>query len=468
MFKLTLEKEWLDAKRQGQLWWLCLIASLLLLLACTTGWQSYQSYQNDAKEVAQQEQKRWLNQGEKGPHSAAHYGIYVIKPALPFIAIDGGLQAFQGNIVRLEAHTRNDGLFRTIQDNLPIARFGSLTPAFVLQVLLPLLILLIGYPMFAAEKEQGTLKQTLASGVHPMQLFVAKCCVLFAIAFALLLPVMIYLFAISFEQGRVTTLVSRSAGLAGVYIGYVGLWSIVTVAISCLLQSTRRSLIVLLTLWAFSTLLVPKLAMNYSAAAHPLDSSQAFQSRLKREVYTEQRELALARFKQSLLQDYGVNSTNELPFDYAGARLQFGEQYADAIFDRLFGERLEQLQAQSNSYFLASLLSPMVAVQSLSMAFSASDFHHHQHFLAQAEQHRRMMQRVLNHNQRDNAHKRHGRYVANLELWQQIPKFEYHPPAFKALAHHYRVNWVGLILWLMTALLLGAIAVRKLTKEPLR
>ncbi|KZN41453.1 DUF3526 domain-containing protein [Pseudoalteromonas luteoviolacea] len=468
MFRETLTKEWLDAKRQGQLWWLSLIASLLLLLACTTGWQSYQSYQSDAKEVAQQEQMRWLNQGEKGPHSAAHYGIYVIKPATPLVALDDGLQEYQGNVVRLEAHTRNDGMFRTVQDNLPMARFGSLTPAFVLQVLLPLLILLIGYPMFSAEREQGTLKQLLASGVEPLQLFMAKCCVLFAISATLLLPVIVYLLFIQFGQSDTAKLASRSAGFFMVYISYVALWSIITIAMSCLLKSARRSLIALLTIWALSTLLIPKLAMNYSTHVYPLDSSQAFQNRLKREVYTEHREMALERFKQSLLQEYAVSSTNELPFDFAGARLQFGEQYADAIFDRLFGERLEQLQSQTDSYFLASLLSPMIAVQSLSMAFSASDFHHHQHFLAQAEQHRRMMQRVLNHNQRDHAHKNKGHYVANLSLWQQIPKFEYQPSAFTDLAHHYQVNWFSLILWLIASLLLGTFAVRKLTKEPLR
>lgn len=168
MFQTTLKKEWLDTKRQGQALWLGGIAVLLLLLACLTGFKSHQSYQQAVTEVSQSEQLRWLNQGEKGPHSAAHYGIYVVKPTTPLAALDAGLQAYQGNVLRLEAHIRNDSMFRSAQDNLPMSRFGSLSPAFVLQVLLPLLIILIGYPLLAREREQGTLKQLLASGASQL------------------------------------------------------------------------------------------------------------------------------------------------------------------------------------------------------------------------------------------------------------------------------------------------------------
>ena len=44
-------------------------------------------------------------------------------------------------------------------------RFGELTAAAVLQLLLPLLIILLGFSTFAGERESGTLRQVLSLGV---------------------------------------------------------------------------------------------------------------------------------------------------------------------------------------------------------------------------------------------------------------------------------------------------------------
>ena len=466
MFQTTFKKEWLDTKRQGQALWLGGIAVLLLLLACLTGFKSHQSYQQAVTEVSQSEQLRWLNQGEKGPHSAAHYGIYVVKPTTPLAALDAGLQAYQGNVLRLEAHIRNDSMFRSAQDNLPMSRFGSLSPAFVLQVLLPLLIILIGYPLLAREREQGTLKQLLASGASPAKLFIAKCALLFAISCLFLLPVALFLLYSQVTSTEPHTL--RSGLFLLFYLVYLLLWSLLTTTLSSLLPTARRALITLLTIWAFTTLLLPKLAMNIATTIHPQGSGQAFQARLESEVYTEARVEAIAKFKQQTLTQYGVSNVEDLPFDYAGAQLQFGEQYADKIFDRLFSARLAQLEAQSQSYQLAGMLTPFIAIQTLSMATAASDFAHQQAFENAAEQHRRLMQEVLNFNQRDHGHKAGGHYTAGEELWQQIPKFAFQYPNFIRYLPHYVISLFSLSFWLIALVLLSFFAIKKLRLEEQR
>lgn len=466
MLQSTFKKEWLDTKRQGQALWLSGIAVLLLLLACVTGFKSHQSYQQAVNEVSQSEQLRWLNQGEKGPHSAAHYGIYVVKPTTPLAALDDGLQAYQGNVLRLEAHIRNDSLFRSAQDNLPLSRFGSLSPAFVLQVLLPLLIILIGYPLLAREREQGTLKQLLAAGASPAKLFFAKCAVLFTLSCLFLLPVALFLLYSQTANEAPYTL--RSALFLLSYLIYLLLWALITTTLSSLLPTARRALITLLTIWAFATLLLPKLAMNIATTLHPQGSGQAFQAKLESEVYTDARLDAIEKFKQQTLAQYGVSQVADLPFDYAGAQLQFGEQYADKIFDRLFEARLEQLEAQSQSYQLAGLLTPFIAVQTLSMATAATDFSHQQSFENAAEQHRRLMQEVLNFNQRDHGHNAEGHYTAGKELWQQIPEFSYQYPRFTHYLPHYAISLISLAFWLIVLVLLSLFAIKKLRLEEQR
>ncbi|MBU2969175.1 DUF3526 domain-containing protein [Pseudoalteromonas sp. C2R02] len=461
MLGLALKKEWVDAKRQGQLNWLLGIAALLLLVACLSSWQSHSQYVADQQAVSESERARWLNQGDKGPHSAAHYGTYVMKPASSLSLLDSGLQDYQGNVIRLEAHTRNNALFRPIQDTLSIARFGQLSPAFVLQVLLPLLVVLIGFGLVATEREQGTLKQLLAMGVSPARLFFTKTLMLFTIASALLIPVAISILIFN-------TIELRAGIFLGVYLIYVFIWCLLTVTISSLANSARKALIILLSLWVFTSLLLPKLAMYYATIANPVISSQAFESRLKSDVYTPEREQAIAKFKQQTLAQYKVSTTDQLPFNWGGAQLQFGEQYADKKFDLLFSERNNQLQAQSDTYQQLGILSPFIALQTLSMGLAATDFKHHLHFSAEAEKQRRLIQETLNFNQRDNAHKTTGHYKAGVELWQKIPKFNYQNPSFSQLYQQYIPSFLNLLAWLVALTVLCAFTLKKIKREEQR
>jgi len=171
MLILTLKKEWLESKREGRSLWLGGIILLLLMCALFSGWHNYQQLQNQKHQVSQSERDRWLNQGEKGPHAAAHYGVYIIKPDSALAVLDPGLSDYLGAVQRLEAHKKNDTLFRPIQDGIQMQRFGSLNPAFIVQMLLPLLIILLGFHSIAAERESGTLKQLLACGIKVRRFF---------------------------------------------------------------------------------------------------------------------------------------------------------------------------------------------------------------------------------------------------------------------------------------------------------
>ncbi len=93
---------------------------------------------SQAQNATDLSRQQWLNQGAKGLHSAAHYGVYAFKPQMPLSFIDRGVEAYTGAAVWLEAHKQNDFRYRPAQDQTAVARFGELTAATVLQILLPL------------------------------------------------------------------------------------------------------------------------------------------------------------------------------------------------------------------------------------------------------------------------------------------------------------------------------------------
>ncbi|MDT1893904.1 ABC transporter permease subunit, partial [Acinetobacter baumannii] len=69
---------------------------------------------------------------------------------------------------------QNSANFGDVRQHSLLLRFGQLTPAFVLQVLAPLLLVFFGHAGVARERESGTLRILLAQGVRSRQLVLGK------------------------------------------------------------------------------------------------------------------------------------------------------------------------------------------------------------------------------------------------------------------------------------------------------
>ncbi len=466
MLMLTLKKEWLESKREGRTLWLSCIVLLLLGCALLSSWHSYEQQQTQKQQVIKSERERWVNQGEKGPHSAAHYGIYIIKPDTALSILDPGLSDYQGSVLRLEAHKKSDTLFRSIQDAIQMQRFGDLNPAFILQTLIPLLIILLGFHSIAAERESGTLKQLLANGLNPTRFFIAKVLSLTGLGLLFFAPIVLYLIYSLLVNESFS--VNRSILFISSYSTYIFIWALLTLMVSSYARSSRSALIILLVVWALACLLVPKFAINDAAQRYPTLSSQVFQSKLESEVYTPARQQAIAQFKQDTLAEHGVNNVDELPFAWSGAQLQFGENYADKVFDRLFSQRQTQLEAQSLHYQSAAVFSPFIALQTLSMSAAATDLAHHQLFTNAGEKHRRLIQETLNGDLKDNgleSIKQNKRYQGDHHLWEKIPDFSYQYPDISQLSEHYGRAALCLILWLVVLVSFSRLAIRRIERE---
>ena len=72
--------------------------------------------------------------------------------------LDNGIRSFAGSILRLEAHAQNEAAFSPAEDKTELSRFGDMSFAWMLQVLMPLFIILLCFNAVNADRENQNLK----------------------------------------------------------------------------------------------------------------------------------------------------------------------------------------------------------------------------------------------------------------------------------------------------------------------
>ena len=165
MISRVARKELLEILRDGRFRVLSIAVLAVSLLSLAVGWKQYTDVAKQHQQAQAATRAQWLNQTKKNPHSAAHYGVYAFKPKSPLAIVDTGIDPYMGVAVWLEAHKQNEFKYRPAQDRTAVQRFGEMTAAETLQALVPLFIVLMTFGAFAAEREQGTLRQLLSLGV---------------------------------------------------------------------------------------------------------------------------------------------------------------------------------------------------------------------------------------------------------------------------------------------------------------
>jgi ABC-2 type transport system permease protein len=188
MITTIAHKEMLEMVRDGRFRWSAAMTAALLLGAIALGWQHYREVAAQHEAARRGTRQQWLNQGEKNPHSAAHYGVYAFKPKMPLSLVDQGIDPYVGVASWLEAHKQNEFKFKPAQDATALQRLGELTGATVLQLILPLMIILLTFSAFAGERESGTLRQLLSLGLKRSHLAWGKALGISAALAMLLIP----------------------------------------------------------------------------------------------------------------------------------------------------------------------------------------------------------------------------------------------------------------------------------------
>jgi ABC-2 type transport system permease protein len=163
--------------------------------------------------------------------------------------------------------------------------------------------------------------------------------------------------------------------------------------------------------------------------------------------------------KAELLRKYNVDSVEKLPVDFNGLRMQAGEEYGNQVFDKHYSALWATYERQRRVHELASVFAPSLAIRSVSMGLSGTDFPQHSHFAKAAEDYRRLINREMN---MDLAYHAKGKpvYMAGQQLWEKIPDFSYTAPGLGWVLSHQTTSFFMLALWASVAAIAASIAAK--------
>lgn len=461
MIKTIAKKEFTEFLRDGRFRWTALTVFALLLVSLGLGWKNYSTVKRDHDLAQKESRESWENQGSRNPHSAAHFGVYAFKPKLRLSLVDTGLDSYTGKYIWVEAHFQNPSRGRPVEDATALQRFGEMTAAGVLQLLLPLLIIFLAFDSFAGERERGTLRQVLSLGISRFELVLGKSIGLLAVLFLLLLPAtVIGVLALALSNGNENLLSSgsRFALMSLSYLLYFGAFIGISLTVSALAVNSRTSLILLLAFWIFGCLIVPRIANDLAERYSPVPSGKEFWAGVEKSWAEgidghNPDDKRVQDLKDKILAQYGVTKVEDLPINFNGIQLQAGEEHSNLVFDKHFGSLWQKYFAQEKIHNLSGILSPLMGIRAASMGFAGTDLAQHKHFSDAVEQYRRPFVKMLNENFAFNSKTADDyNYFVNREIWEKSPQFIYSPPDTGWVLERQWLNLAGLLFWCFGAL----------------
>ena len=455
MVSKTFVKELKELLRDGRVRTSFGIVVLLLVVAV---WISAKQYQNTNKqyEVAQTAERAiWDNQGEKNPHSAAHYGTYAFKPKYPLSLLDQGVDKYAGVSIFLEAHKRNEAQYSAASDQTGLARFGDLTPDFILLFIIPLLIILLGYNAFTKEREMGTLTLLKSQGAISWKWIFGKW---MAVFFPILIITAILFVAAGLVLSNLKDYgVFQWTSLWWMFIIYTVYYMVfinLVLFISSRVKKSGVSLVVSLSLWILACLAIPKAASNIAEDKYPYPTRQEFMANVLKDKkrgldghnpWSKQAKLLEA----TVLKEHGVDSLSQLPFNFDAYRMQKGEEHEAKVYFKHYNYLKDQFANQSKVYKNLAVFSPYLPTRFMSMAIAHTDYATHWNFADAAEQYRVASQKFLNNNFAQNSSYGNWGYRADASFWKELPTFAYDPPELRSILLTNKNNLEIMALWIL-------------------
>jgi ABC-2 type transport system permease protein len=306
--------------------------------------------------------------------------------------------------------------------------------------------------IIAGEREDGTLRQVLATGLDPRHFAAGKMVAALVGAGALLAVGLVVTLGVA-NTTRMTAepdLFPRAGLLVLAYALFFITVAAVTTGVSALSSARRVALGALVGLWAATIVVGPYVAAQIALKLHPDVDGPAAYARIVEASNGFFRDKAARdeALKQALAR-YGVQRKADLPLRYDGYELQYSEEIAHPKFEKIYGEVHAVHDAHERVLITASVVLPGLSIGSLSSALAGTDRQHHLQFTDAAEAHRRKIVKMLNDDLTFNDLGRKGAYTADRILWEQIPDFAMAPP---------RLDWDASRCGLLFAILAGQAA----------
>lgn len=427
------------------------VLMLILMLAATVAALDQRARADAARERAQaSSDQAFLDQPDRHPHRVVHYGQFALRPLGPLAFFDFGVDAYTGHLIYLEGHRQNSANFGDARQSSLLLRFGQLSPAFVLQLLLPLLIVLLAHAAIARERADGSLRLLRVQGVPLTQIVAGKLLAQASVAIALGAPALIAVLAVASAHDRLLPAVL----LCTLYLLHALLWVLLALLISLFAPRPREALLAGLSLWVVLCVALPRIAADQLQRNQPLPTRVATDIGVQKALAAigdshDPDDPYFSAFREQVLQRYGVQRIEDLPVNYGGLVMLEGER----LTSELFQQQMRALQAieQSQSESLAALgwLSPLLALRPASMQLSGTDAGTHRAFLAQAERHRFAFVQALNTLHAEEIQQADDRaQKLSRDTWATLPRFEFVPLAPSLDANLLRALGV-LLLWVV-------------------
>ncbi|MBZ2191703.1 DUF3526 domain-containing protein [Pseudoalteromonas arctica] len=331
--------------------------------------------------------KSFVDQPDRHPHRMVHYGHYAFRTPSPLSTLDPGIDAYTGNSIFLEGHRQNSAMFADSRQGTALTKLGSLTPAFIVQTLAPLLLILIGYSGISRERELQTLSYLLSQGTSGVTLIAGKGLALLSVVGLILTPLTVSaLFTVAAGESLLAV-VSFVVG----YALYLTVWVLLILLASSVFSKNSGSFTALAFVWILLCIVMPRVASTSASTAVPsagkIETDFAVKAQLRKLGDGHNaNDPAFMQFKQSLLKKYNVKSIDELPVNFRGLVASESEAKLTNVLNKFAEQRMqaELKQTKVSRYF--GWVSPMVAIRSLSMIVVGTSIETHHRFLRETEQ----------------------------------------------------------------------------------
>ncbi len=445
------KKEMKQIGRSSSFIWILAITVLIGFTSIYISSNQFNEKQEKRELASDGERERWLGQGDKNPHSSAHYGTYAFKPAYALSLIDPGVEKFTGVSVFLESHTRNEAEQVAAADQTGLSRFGDITPDFILLFIVPLIIIILGHNSITREKTDQTLRLVKVQGIGNFRFIIGKWLGNYLPIF-LLTTILFLIFTVAVASTDPTFDWRFVVAMNAVYLIYYAIITSMVITVSALSKNSGISLVSLLAIWIVSCLAIPKIASSYTNSEYPYPSRQQFQA-----AVTEDKQKgvdghnpwskASKELAEETMNTFNVSSLEELPFNFDAYRMQKGEEHEARVYFKHYENLKSVYQNQTEVYQKLAILSPYLPVRFLSMSIAHTDYSTHWNFTNEAEKHRLQMQKILNNNFAQNSKLGEWDYKADASLLAEIPEFEFKSPSFSDTLKYNRTNFLILGIW---------------------
>jgi ABC-2 type transport system permease protein len=398
--------------------------------------------------------RQWVEQPERHPHRVIHYGFLVFREQAPLEFFDPGVSDYAGTSLYLEGHRQNTANFGEARHATGMSRLGRLTPASVLALLLPLLVVVAGFAAVSAEREGGTLGVLLTQGATPTQILAGKVLATGAVGALATFPVALAVAVMAGPGLESPASVTRLGALAAIYAVYLAGWVLVTVLVSAVRTSSRSALAQLLALWVVICIAAPRMAASVAGALYPLPSRAELTAQVEQalnEVGDSHRpdDPFFRSLREEYLERYQVGAVEDLPVNWRGVLSRESEALSSRVFEDHRQELVKGHLRQNGVLAWSGFLSPYLAARDLSMGIAGSGPEATEAFLAQAEAHRYTIIQRLNELHISEIRLENDRAQRlSREHWEEFPVFDTEPPPLGGALENRSVSLAALGLWI--------------------